>query len=64
MPTLQGTSPDGKHPREITIEPDRDPSFVSIWIHPPNASPGSGWEIRVRKDQLRDFLKQISSLLQ
>lgn len=60
MPDLRGTSPDGIHPRDLTIEQDPDsPSSLIVWVHPPGSGLGAGWSVRVRKDQFRNFIQSL-----
>jgi hypothetical protein len=59
MPTLRGTSPNKKNPRDMTIESDDDPSWLRIWAHPPNPGDKSGWTIRVRKSEFLKFIQDL-----
>jgi len=64
MPSLQGTTPDGLHPRDLTIEQDpNNASGLIVWVHPPNSGTGSGWSMRVPKAQFKNFIQSIPESL-
>lgn len=64
MPTLQGTSPDGIHPRNLTIEQDpHNSSSLIVWVHPPNSGPGTGWSMHVPKAQFKNFIQSLPASL-